>query len=261
MWTRGQLKTNAKMNFKRNYWSCVAVAFIVSVAEGAGAASSTANNFKNSVERNYNIGASDFSSYASGSLHSGRFASGMFSMVMLMVVLIMFAVGLLINIFVGNVLRIGANRFFIENKTQMPGVGTIFSGFRSGHYGNLVVTMFLMNLYISLWSLLLIIPGIIKSYEYLMVPYILAENPGMDRREAFAISKRMMDGEKWDAFILELSFIGWELLSIFTCGLLGIFYVSPYIEATMAELYAYNKGKAYYEGYIRQEDNVNQSFF
>ena len=111
--------------------------------------------------------------------------------------------------------------------------------------------MFLMNLYITLWSLLFLIPGIIKMYEYLMVPYILADNPGMDRKEAFAISKRMMTGEKWNAFILQLSFLGWIFLSMFTCGLLGIFYVSPYMEATMAELYAYNKGKAFHEGYIQ----------
>lgn len=255
MWTREQLKTNAKINFKRNYWPCVAVAFIMSIVEGIGAASSTANNFRDSVESNYNMGVTGLDNVFSGSL-----ATGMFSMVMLMVILVMMVVGLFVEIFVGNVLRVGANRFFIENKNQMPGVSTIFDGFKSGHYGNIVVTMFLMNLYIFLWSLLLIIPGIIKGYEYRMIPYILAENPGMDRREAFAISKRMMDGEKWAAFILDLSFIGWYILSVFTCGLLAIFYVTPYEEATIAELYAYNKGKAYYEGYIRQEDNVNQSF-
>lgn len=111
--------------------------------------------------------------------------------------------------------------------------------------------MFLMQLYIFLWSLLFIIPGVIKSYEYMMVPYILAENPGMDRKEAFAISKRMMDGQKWAAFVLELSFLGWIILGVVTCGLLGIFWIQPYINATMTELYMYNKVKAYNEGYIR----------
>ena len=84
-----------------------------------------------------------------------------------------------------------------------------------------------------------------------MVPYILAENPGMDRREAFAISKRMMDGEKWNTFVLGLSFFGWIVIDLFTCGILGLFFVSPYVHATFAELYAYNKVKAYNEGYIR----------
>lgn len=84
-----------------------------------------------------------------------------------------------------------------------------------------------------------------------MVPYILAENPGMDRREAFAISKRMMDGEKWNTFVLSLSFLGWVLLSGCTCGILTIFFVNPYAQATYTELYTYNKIKAYNEGFIR----------
>ena len=107
-----------------------------------------------------------------------------------------------------------------------------------------------MDLFISLWSLLLIIPGIIKSYEYLMVPYILAENPQMDRKEIFEISRRMMDGEKMNAFLLDLSFLGWIFLTVLTCGVAGILYVQPYMMATRTELYIYNKVKAYNEGYI-----------
>ncbi len=93
---------------------------------------------------------------------------------------------------------------------------------------NVVLVMFLKNLFTSLWTLLFVIPGIVKHYEYLMIPYILAENPGMDRKEAFQISKRMMDGQKMETFILDLSFIGWILLSAITCGIVGIFYVNPY---------------------------------
>lgn len=175
----------------------------------------------------------------------------MIASALIVIGLVLFVFGLLLNIFVGNVLRIGANKFFVQNRTGMTRVGDIFDGFRSGHYGNIVLTMFLKDLYVTLWTFLLIIPGIIKELEYMMVPYILAENPGMDQKEAFAISKRMMDGEKFDAFVLQLSFIGWYLLAAITCGLVGIFYVNPYVEATMAELYAYNKGKAFHEGYIQ----------
>lgn len=260
MWTRAQLKANAKMNFKRNYWPCVGVAFIMSVVEGIGAVSGSVNNNSVNLNYNYDIGGNRVSSYFSDSPFSGGPATGMLLLAVMMIAIVVLLVCIAVNILVGNVLRVGANRFFIENKNQMPGVSTIFSGFRSGHYVNIVITMFLMNLYTSLWSLLFIIPGIIKSYEYRMIPYILAENPGMGRGEAFAISKRMMDGEKWNAFILDLSFIGWEILSVFTCGLLSVFYINPYKEATIAELYAYNKGKAFHEGYIRQEDNVGQSF-
>ena len=97
--------------------------------------------------------------------------------------------------------------------------------------------MFLKALYVFLWSLLLVIPGIIKGYEYRMIPYILAENPGIDTKEAFAMSKQMMDGNKWNAFVLDLSFLGWIILSVFTCGILAVFYVNPYIYMTDAELY------------------------
>ena len=91
--------------------------------------------------------------------------------------------------------------------------------------------------FLLLWTLLLIVPGIVKSYEYRMVPYILAEQPDISSSDAFAISKEMMQGQKFEAFILDLSFIGWWLGSAITCGLLGIFWTAPYQAATNAELY------------------------
>lgn len=233
MWTREQLKTNAKNSFRRNYWPCVGVAVILAIAEGAGTAGSVGRGAADSSASTVEEGLAGVSPMLTA-----------FSGVLLLL-------GMALTFFVANVLRVGANRFFIQNQTEMPSVGMILDGFRSGSYGNIVLTMFLKDLYVTLWTMLFIIPGVIKELEYLMVPYILAENPGMDRKEAFAISKRMMDGEKFQAFLLQLSFIGWNILAIFTCGLLGIFYVNPYMEATMAELYAYNKEKAYQEGYIQ----------
>ena len=158
---------------------------------------------------------------------------------------------LVAKVFVGNLLKMGGYRFFILNQTAQPGIGTLLDGFRSGHYVNIVLTMFLRDLFTALWSLLLVVPGIVKHYEYLMVPYIIAENPAMDYKEAFQISKQMMDGEKMEAFIMDLSFLGWYLLSAVTCGLLAIFYVNPYVQASFAEMYTFNKQKAYQEGYIR----------
>lgn len=241
MWTREQLKSNAKINFKRNYWPCVGVGFIVMLISSGGATSGVRNGV-------------DYVQQSDGTVSSGISFFDMHSGIVmaLAAVGVMFGIlGILFSIFIGNVLRIGADRFFIQNRSDVPGVGTVLDGFRSGHYGNIVVTMLLKDIFTTLWTMLFVIPGIIKGLEYLMIPYILAENPGMDRKEAFMISKRMMDGEKWNAFVLELSFIGWYLVSTITCGLAGIFYVTPYVEATMTELYAYNKGKAYQEGYIR----------
>ena len=97
--------------------------------------------------------------------------------------------------------------------------------------------MFFRDLYTFLWGLLFVIPGIIKGYSYRMVPYILTEHPDMEPEEAIRLSQQMMNGNKWAAFVLDLSFIGWELLSAATFGLLGIFYVNPYKYATDTELY------------------------
>ena len=94
------------------------------------------------------------------------------------------------------------------------------------------------DLKIFLWSLLLVIPGIVKAYEYMMVPYLLAENPNLTKEQAFTLSKQMMTGNKLDALILEMfSFLGWEILADFTMGILSVFYVEPYKNLTYAALY------------------------
>ena len=77
----------------------------------------------------------------------------------------------------------------------------------------------------------------IKAYEYRMIPYLLADNPSMSQEEAFALSREMMKGQKWKTFVLDLSFIGWDILSIFTGGILSMFYVQPYKMMTNAALY------------------------
>ena len=101
----------------------------------------------------------------------------------------------------------------------------------------MILVMFLKNLFIALWTLLFIVPGIIKMYSYRLVPYILKEHPELTGTQAITLSRKMMNGHKADAFVLDLSFLGWILLSALTCGILHIFYVGPYIQATDAELY------------------------
>ena len=242
-WTRERLKTNGKIAFKKNYWACVAVAVIMGIITGISGVNSGRSG----------SGASQSDYYGGNGIFSYHFGWGVpvAGLAIAMAAVIAMLVVWALKIFVGNLLEVGGKRFFVLNKTENPGVGAMFDTFRSGHYVNVVLTMFLKNLFTSLWTLLLVIPGIVKHYEYLMIPYILAENPGMDRKEAFQISKRMMDGQKMETFLLDLSFIGWILLSVISCGMVGIFYVGPYREATYAELYAFNKAKAYEEGYIR----------
>lgn len=149
-----------------------------------------------------------------------------------------------VNLFVGYPILVGMNRFFMENRESGANVERVFWVFKSGNYFNVVKIMFLMNIKIFLWSLLFIIPGIVKSYEYYMVPYILAENPGIDSARAFELSKEMTRDEKFDIFLLALSFIGWYLLGAITCGI-GILFLEPYYQATFAELYQVMREKAF----------------
>lgn len=260
MWIREELKMRAKIAFRRNYWSAVLVAFVLTLI--GGGAYSGARRVYNQASGNDSYSYTDFWDNSYGYEYGygyddyydpgfTRLVDSTFAVVFSAVMGIVMIVGIFFSIFIGNPLRVGGNRFFIMNQTEQPSAKTLGYAFTSGNVGNVIVTMFLMDLYIVLWSMLFVIPGIVKAYEYLMVPYILAENPGMDRSEVFMISKRMMDGHKWDAFVLQLSFIGWNILSAMTAGILGIFYVEPYFQATMAELYTWNREYAYQNGYIQ----------
>ena len=133
-------------------------------------------------------------------------------------------------------IELGCKRFFRKNLDEPAKLSNIVFAF-DNHYLNVVKTMFLRMLFTFLWSLLFFIPGIIKSYEYRLIPYILSENPDMDYKEAFKLSKDLMTGNKWNAFVYDLSFIGWSILSVLTCGILGIFFVNPYKGSADAALY------------------------
>ena len=113
-------------------------------------------------------------------------------------------------------------------------IGDAFIGFNQ--FGRAFGCMFLMGLFTFLWSLLLVIPGIIKAFSYMLTPYIVLENPQMPITAAIDESRRLMDGNKWRAFCLGLSFIGWWLLGFLTLGIL-FFWLFPYQSITMGAFY------------------------
>ena len=125
-------------------------------------------------------------------------------------------------------------------------------------YWNTVGVMFFMNLKVFLWTLLLIVPGIVKSYQYRFIPFLLAENPDLPADRAFEISTMMTDGEKWNIFVLDLSFLGWNLLGLLLLGI-GALFVDPYVKATEAELYAALRAKVLASGYVTEEELTGQS--
>lgn len=115
-----------------------------------------------------------------------------------------------------------------------PQINDLFTEFNS--FWSAFKVQFLMSLFTLLWTLLLIVPGIIKSYAYSQAMYILAENPEIGAREALKRSEEMMQGHKMDLFVLNLSFIGWYLLGAITFGIAYI-WVMPYVQATLTNFY------------------------
>ncbi len=226
-WTREELKSRGKAAVKMYYWKLVLVSLILSAITG-GATNAGRNGVKNSGTAG-NGSAVDVSGILSG---FNMMAVLVASVAVLVILLIAFA----IRVFALNVLVVGCKGFFSQSMTGEPEFRALVDGF-SNNYWHCVKTCFLRDLFVGLWSLLFVIPGVIKSYEYRMVPYLLAEHPEMSSSEVLARSKEMMDGNKWATFVLDLSFIGWALLGAITMGLVFIFWTSPYINATEAALY------------------------
>ena len=172
-----------------------------------------------------------------------------FAGVVIIVMLIAAAISLCWAAFLINPLTVGRNRYFMESRQSATPFSTVTSIFRTP-YLNVVKVMLLTNLKIALGSLL-IIPGIYWSYCYMQVGYLMAENPYLTTCRAMELSKQMMDGEKWNTFVLQLSFIGWYLLCSITFGI-GFIFLEPYVQATFAELYAALRAKALANGYTNE---------
>lgn len=205
---RYELKGLGKSAFKRNYWTCVAACLIYTIIYGA---------------------LMTYSSSRGASVEDLNEATKVSITISPLVYPI--------SIFVINPLLVGLAAFFTNNLFHDADLKEVFSAFTGGEYVNIMGAMLITNLITGLFTLALIVPGIIKSYEYRLVPYILAENPSMKGSEARAISSKAMQGNKMNVFLLDLSFIGWLLVTVITFGIAGIFYVTPYIMSTNAAVY------------------------
>ncbi len=222
MWTISEVKATGKAAFRGNYWPCVLVALLMGIFAGGGAAASRAQQ-----------SSSELSSTMSGLSSQQQIAVAVAALSASLIVLL---ISLAVKVFLANPIRLGGAFFFKRNIETPPAeIGMIKYGFQN--YGHTFVTLLLKDLYTFLWCLLFIIPGFIKMYSYCMVPFILAENPDMPANEIITRSREMMNGNKWRAFVLDLSFIGWILLSVVTLGLVHVFWTAPYMESSHAALY------------------------
>ena len=149
-------------------------------------------------------------------------------------------VSILISLFILVPLAYGYNVAFLDFKrtVQAVKIEQLFDGFKD--YSRVVLTGLLQGIYIFLWTLLLIVPGIIKSLSYSQTNYILKDYPELKNNAAIELSMAMMKGHKFDYFCLILSFIGWILLGILTLGI-GLLWVSPYIATASAHFYEHVK--------------------
>ena len=234
MWTRSLLKENARQalqgRYWRSFWICLVLSFVglgsAGVSSGAGTRQ-VVTNAAGDTTTAYDI----VSSIPSSML--GALLIGM---------LIASVIAICWTLFVVYPLNVGRCRYFMESRQSLTPAATVVSTFRTP-YGNPIVVQLLTNLKIALGFILFIVPGIYWEYCYALVPYLLAENPYMTATRAMELSKEMMYGEKWNFFLLKLSFFGWLLLCALTLGI-GGFFLEPYMQATYAEFYAAMRSKA-----------------
>ena len=163
-----------------------------------------------------------------------------------------------------NVLTVGYCRFFLENsKYHKTRIGRIIYPFRT-NYLKVFCAMARKTLYQFLWNFT-IIGGIIKLYSYKLVPYIIAEDNNISSKEAIDLSKNLMNGYKFKAFLFDLSFLGWRLISVLFFGITGVFFVNPYIEGSRAEFYKAmikeRKGEDFYKAYLNERNYVDEALY
>ena len=253
MWTRALLKANAKTVLRRSYWRVFLMCLIASLLSGG-----VNLNFNTSdAQAGYQGASQVFSHLIGGDLLSALLGMA-FAMVSALALVLVLAAALCWGILISPVIDVGQCRYMIQNRAGTVSLGTLFSGFTNS-YWNTVSGMFYANLRIFLHFLLLIVPGIIKMYQYTFVPFLLAENPDLDPARAAEISTLMTDGEKWNIFVLDLSFLGWNILGGLLFGI-GTFFVTPYYTATQAELYAAMRAKALAAGSVSEAELSGETF-
>ena len=233
MRTCSDYKEIARDVLQRKWTPALLVGLVASILGGVSEEGSGISFNYNEASSTVNLEIAGQNIYsASGSLDSGLAAFLAGSALYITVFLIVFAV---ITFVLGSIVEIGYAKVNLNLlQRQEPSFDTLFS--YMPFWQTAIASRFLRTLYTLLWTLLFIIPGIVASYSYSMTSYILAENPNLTASEAIAQSKQMMEGHRMDFFILELSFIGWRILSALTLGI-GNLWLRPYRQAAYAAFY------------------------
>lgn len=205
----------ARENLAGNWWLSVGVALLASILGGlitAGGASVSLNLDERELQR-----------IPREFIPALKFILGTASTVNLL------------HFILGGTIQLGYCRYLLKQHDRADfQFNDLFSQF--DNFGKGFLQNFLRGLFVFLWSLLFIIPGIVKSYAYSMTPFILTEHPEMTANEAITASRELMNGHKGELFWLDLTFIGWSLLCAFTLGI-GNLFLNPYMNASRAAFY------------------------
>ncbi len=242
------LKTNARTSFKRKHVESAFVAFLITLFSGSSSSISYTHTSNNGTA------TTTFEGYEMWLEELKNIPQEIVAFIS-MLLAFAFLLTFVLTLFLHPILAVGGSRYFLKLRKNLPtGIGELTGNFKDGNYWNIVKIYFFKNVKLFFWTLLFIIPGVIKSIEYSLVDYILAVRPDLDSKSAFAMSKRLMKGYKADAFLLGLSFIGWYILAIPTFGILNLVYVNPYWYATYAEFYCCVRAKGIMNGIITPMD-------
>ena len=220
-------------NALRGKWGLAVVACLIATMLGGTGANGLEVNFHNdahhgNVSLDY-AGTTIISTHGFNHELGALFFGG--AVYVFLLILLMGALYFILS----SVVSIGYARFHLEivDKAE-PSIGTLFTYF--SHWKTMALARLLQIVYITLWSLLLVIPGIMAAYSYSLTKYILAEQPELTATEAIQRSKNLMYGNRLRLFYLQISFIGWTILSALTLGI-GNLFLTPYMETATAAFY------------------------
>ncbi len=233
MRTRQEIKAIGKAQFKANYWPCVLALLLITIA--IGLLTSLANSGTTAQMQEVTQAAM---SGREPDVHT-TLTFGSF-------------IGSLALIILNGPLTVGVNAFFVKNTLGRFDEISMTTPFTAAfqNFGRKLGGYLWMVLFTFLWALLFWIPGFIKAFSYAMTPYILCDCPNVKAKDALKLSMRIMKGHKWEMFVMELSFIGWGILSGLTFGILDIFYVGPYMQSSFATYYLEVREQALRTGVI-----------
>lgn len=237
MYLARDFRSIARKSLKGFWGLSVGVTLVASLLGGMSGGSSSTATIQQLTDR-----TSDSETIYFSDTLNALFASPTFYAILTMA-MTFFTILSILYLLIGGAVELGLNRYSIDLVTRQnqPAFGTLFSRF--SFWGKAFGLRFMTSLFILLWSLLFIIPGIIASYRYALAPYLMAENPDIGVMEAIARSKELMRGNKGRLFCLQFSFIGWSILCALTLGL-GNLALRPYEMAAIAAFYREISGGA-----------------